>query len=263
MKQELASSSRTVALSLDVWTSEKQIAIMGIIGHRISFEFEKREELFEFTDICGMHPGENLAEIMMRMLEELDVATKLLTITGDNAARNGTLCDSLHAELLKKYGDKDDQFGIRPLVRSRGRQSFIPCLAYFINLICRDVLAFLRAGSAREANAILDEMTTQSSPKFISTHSTKGAIMKIRLLILWISRSPQHRQSWKEMSPGKRVGYDVDTRWNATYIMIADGLRLQKELAQFAQMHPEVHALQLTDIEWSILQQVAKVLKSF
>ncbi|KAJ9480587.1 hypothetical protein PENNAL_c0164G05839 [Penicillium nalgiovense] len=263
VKQELARSSRTLALSLDVWTSENQIAIMGIIGHWISPEFEKREELLEFTDICGPHSGENLAEIVMKMLEELDVAPKLLTITGDNAANNGTLCDSLHAELLKKYDDKNDQFRIRPLMRFRGRQSFIPCLAHVINLICRDVLASLRAGSAREAKIILDEMTTESSPTFTSAHSTKGAIMKIRLLILWIARSPQRRQSWKELSPGKQVGYDVDTRWNSTYIMIADALRLQKELGQFVRMHPEVHALQLTDNEWSILQQVAKVLKPF
>ncbi|KAJ5981346.1 hypothetical protein N7522_013767 [Penicillium canescens] len=121
VKEELASSSRTLALSLDVWTSENQIAIMGIIGHWISPEFEKREELLEFTDICGPHSGENLAEIVIRMLEELDVAPKLLTITGDNAANNGTLCDSLHAELLKNYDDKDDQFRIRPLMRFRGR----------------------------------------------------------------------------------------------------------------------------------------------
>jgi hypothetical protein len=45
---------------------------MGIMGHWISPEFEKREELLEFTDICGPHSRENLAEIVMRMLEELD-----------------------------------------------------------------------------------------------------------------------------------------------------------------------------------------------
>ena len=45
--------------------------------------------------------------------------------------------------------------------------------------------------------------------------------------------------------------------------MIADALRLQKKLGQFVRMHPEVHALQLTNNEWSILQQVAKVLKRF
>jgi hypothetical protein len=148
MKQELASSSRTLALSLNVWTSENQIAIMGIIGHSISPEFEKREELLKFTNICRPHSGENLAEIVMRMLEELDVAPKLLTIIGDNTANNGTLCDSLYAQLLKKYDDKNDQFRIRPLIRFRGRSSFIPCLAYIINLICRDVLASLKASLA-------------------------------------------------------------------------------------------------------------------
>ncbi|KAJ5752721.1 hypothetical protein N7520_009638 [Penicillium odoratum] len=197
------------------------------------------------------------------MLDELDIAPKLLTITGDNAGNNGTLCDSLHDQLLKKYDNDDDRFRIRPLMRFRGRQSFIPCLAHILNLICKDVLASLKAGSAREAKAILDDMAIHVSPSFNSLHSTKGAIMKIRLLKLWIARSPQRRQNWKEISPSKQVSYDVDTRWNSTYIMIQDALRLQTELGQFVRIHPEVQALQLTDGDWSTLQQVAKVLKPF
>lgn len=263
VKEKLAISSRTLALSLDVWTSENQIAIMGIMGHWISPEFEKREELLEFTDINGPHSGENLAEIVLKMLEELDIAPKLLTITGDNAGNNGTLCDSLHDELLKKYDNDDDRFRIRPLMRFRGRQSFIPCLAHVLNLICKDVLASLRAGSAREAKAMLDDLAVNTSSAFNSLHSTKGAIMKIRLLTLWIARSPQRRQDWKEVSPGKQVSYDIDTRWNSTYVMIQDALRLQTELGQFVRIHPEVQALQLTDDEWSTLQQVAKILKPF
>ena len=70
VKNELARSSRTLALSLDVWTSENQIAIMGIIGHWISPDFEKREELLEFTEINGPHSGENLAEVVLKMLDE-------------------------------------------------------------------------------------------------------------------------------------------------------------------------------------------------
>lgn len=222
VKEELARSSRPLALSLDVWTSENQIAIMGILGHWITPDFEKRDELLEFTEINGPHSGENLAEVVLKMLAELDIAPKLLTITGDNAGNNGTLCDSLHDQLLKKYDNDDDRFCIRPLMRFRGRPSFIPCLAHILNLICKDVLASLRAGSAREAKAILDDMAIHTSPAFNSVHSTKGAIMKIRLLTLWIARSPQRRQDWKEVSPGKQVSYDVDTRWNSTYIMIQD-----------------------------------------
>lgn len=127
------------------------------------------------------------------MLEELDIVPKLLTITGDNAGNNRTLCGSLHADLLKIYDDKDDCFRTRPLMRFRGRQSFIPCLSYVINLICKDVLVSLRAGSAQETKLILDEMTTQGSQMFSFAHSTNGAIMKIRLLTLWIARSPRRR----------------------------------------------------------------------
>ncbi|KAJ5848339.1 hypothetical protein N7455_012296 [Penicillium solitum] len=143
-----------------------------------------RDELLELTEINGPHSGENLAEVVLKMLAELDIAPKLLTITGDNAGNNGTLCDSLHDQLLKKYDNDDDRFRIRPLMRFRGRPSFIPCLAYILNLICKDVLASLRAGSAREVKAILDDMAIHTSPAFNSIHSTKGAIIKIRLLTL-------------------------------------------------------------------------------
>jgi hypothetical protein len=49
----------------------------------------------------GPHSGENLAEILLATLEELEIAPKLLTITGDNVGNNETLCDFLHTELLK------------------------------------------------------------------------------------------------------------------------------------------------------------------
>lgn len=36
---------------------------MGIIGHWISPEFEKREGLLEFSDIFGLHSRKNLAQM--------------------------------------------------------------------------------------------------------------------------------------------------------------------------------------------------------
>ncbi|KAF7184345.1 hypothetical protein CNMCM7691_005097 [Aspergillus felis] len=197
------------------------------------------------------------------MLIELKIAPKLLTITGDNAGNNGTLCDFLHTELLRAYDDADDQFRMKPLMRFRGRSSFIPCLAHIINLICKDVLASLKAGSAREAKAMLDELAIQKDQTFTSTHGTKGAIIKVRLLTLWIARSPQRHQDWKEVSPNKQVNYDINTQWNSTYIIISDTLQLRKELTQFIHSHPEVYILQLINNEWVILEQLAKVLKPF
>jgi len=263
MKQDLARSCCTIALSLDIWTSEHQLAIFSVIGHWITPDFEKREELLEFTELHGPHSGENMAHILLTMLEELEIVPKLLTITGDNAGNNGTLCDALHADLLKTYDDEDDQFRMKPLMRFHGRKSYIRCLAHIINLICKDVLASLKAGSAREAKAILDELATQRDPSFTSASSVKSVIVKIRLLVLWIARSPQRRQEWKKVSPTKKISYDVDNRWNSTYNMVSDAIRLRKELTLFIRSHMDVQALQLADDEWSTLQQIQKVLQPF
>ena len=101
--------------------------------------------------------GENMPEIVHTLLQELEVAPKLLTITGDNASNNGTLCDTLYAELHKGYDDEDSAFRMQPLMRFHGRQSFIRCLPHVINLVCKEILAHLGAGSAKEAKATLDE----------------------------------------------------------------------------------------------------------
>jgi hypothetical protein len=159
-----------------------------------------------------------------------EIAHKLLTITGDNAGNNLTLCDFLHAALSKSFEEEDHPFRLKPLMRFRGRASFIPCLAHVINLICKDILASLKAGSAHEAQVIFESLPAQKSQSSERELSTKSAIVKIRLLVLWISDSPQRKQAWKAVSPSKQISYDVDTRWNSTYIMISDAIRLRKEV---------------------------------
>lgn len=263
LQRDLAVSCSTVALSLDLWASEHEKPIVGIIGHWITPDFEKREELLEFTEIHEAHSRENLTEVFLPMLEELQIAQKLLTVTGDNAGNSKTLCDSLHAELLKTYGDENDQSRLKPLMQFRGRDSFIPCLAHIINLVCADILQALKAGTVREANKTLDDLEAQKTQSFANTFTTKSAIVKIRLLVLWIARSPERRREWRKVSPSKQISYDVDTRWNSTFTMISEALHLRKEATQFTQSCPDVHALQLHDNEWSRLQQMYKVLRPF
>jgi hypothetical protein len=88
---ELAQTCSTIALSLDVWTSKNHKAILGIIGHWVSPDFEYQERVLEFSELEGFHSGENMAESLQRMLVELRIEEKLLTITADNASNNETL----------------------------------------------------------------------------------------------------------------------------------------------------------------------------
>jgi hypothetical protein len=142
------------------------------------------------------------------MLAELDIAPKLLIIIGSNAGNNGTLYDSLHDQLLKNYDNDDGRFRIRPLMRFRGRPSFIPCLAHILNLIYKDVLASSRAGSARAAKSILDDMAIHTSLAFNSLHSTKGAIMKTQqcLRCLGPPKAPSERGDYAMADAVERKG---------------------------------------------------------
>jgi hypothetical protein len=62
LKQDLAYTCHSISLSLDLWTSENQVSFLGVIGHWLTHDFEKREELLDFIEIEGRHSGENLAE---------------------------------------------------------------------------------------------------------------------------------------------------------------------------------------------------------
>ena len=168
LKLDLAKQCSSIALSLDTWTSEHQLSIMAVIGHWITPSFEKREALLDFVELVGPHSGENMAFAVMNLLQELDIAPKLLTITGDNAGNNGTMCDTLHAELSQLYDDEDSEFRLRPLMRFRGRQSFIRCLAHVINLICKDILSHFGAGSVRRPRRLWTGLALQKA----SCHST-------------------------------------------------------------------------------------------
>ena len=114
-------------------------------------------------ELPGAHSGENMAAVVLDMLQELDIAPKLLTVTGDNAGNNGTMCDTLYVELSKSYDNEDREFRLKPLMRFHGRPSFIRCLAHVINLICKDILARFGAGSTKEAKTILDQVSTTRS----------------------------------------------------------------------------------------------------
>lgn len=160
---------------------------MAVIGYWITPGFEKREALLEFMELVGPHSGENMTFAVVNLLQELDIAPKILTITGDNAGNNGTMCDTLHVALSKLYDDEDTEFRLRHLMRFHGRSSFIRCLAHIINLICKDILSHFSAGSVREAKATLDQISVAKSqlPLNLGSDTSRDSYMFDR----WCSAS--------------------------------------------------------------------------
>jgi hAT family C-terminal dimerisation region len=200
-------------------------------------------------------------------LTELKLKQKLFTITGDNAGNNGTLCDTLFKSLVKQFDDTHNPLSLKPQMRFHGKESWIRCFAHVIALICNDVLNDLKAGTSKAAKKLLDDWEKEFSDinYEIPMDESRSSIAKVRLLNLWILRSPGREQDWSNMPKTikRRPIYDVDTRWNAMYDMILQYLDLCDEYEAFIATHPQTKHLKLTNEEKLALHQIAFVLKPF
>ena len=103
------------------------IPILAVIGHWISPNFELQAAILEFQQLRGIHSGENMAEVVYEVLQDLNLKHKLLAVTGDSASNNGTLVEHLHEQLLDEFDNElDKDIGnLKPLMWFKGQKSYI------------------------------------------------------------------------------------------------------------------------------------------
>ena len=187
--QDLAISSQTIALSLDGWTSKNDISILGVIGHWLTEDFIYKERVLEFAEIEGPKSRENMAGIILDLLQELDIECKVISITGDNASNNETLMDVVESGLLERFPGKDN---LSNTPRFHGQTSYIRCIAHVLNRIVKSILKTLNSGDRISANEAIELVSTG---QYINT--TDSALARLRVLIIWISRSPERKSQWR------------------------------------------------------------------
>jgi tRNA uridine 5-carbamoylmethylation protein Kti12 len=91
-------------------------------------------------------------------------------------------------------------------------------------------------------------------------------LARLRILALWIHRSPQQRQKWNEVCKiinlsNKYIEYDVDTRWNSTFRMLDDALKARYQVDKFLQLQTDFP--RFTTGDWSRLSQIHNILSKF
>ena len=79
--KEMLSSVRRVLLTIDGWTPDNHISLLGITIHWINNEWMLRECVLALKKLEGEHSGEYLAKVLRTVLKEFSLEKKVQILT--------------------------------------------------------------------------------------------------------------------------------------------------------------------------------------
>lgn len=130
LKDLLAQIPGKMSITLDGWTSRNVLPFLAIRGHWLDIDFNYHSILFDFSYIHGKHSGWKHSCIFRDCLSRLNIPiSKILGVTGDNAASNDTFFDWMTEHGLSKLLNQ------------------LRCLCHVFNLAAQDFLALLKVSN--------------------------------------------------------------------------------------------------------------------
>lgn len=92
---DIQNSLSKIHITVDLWTSGNYKSILGVVGHYIATDGLLKHNVLGVRELEGDHSGENQAKVVIAVILDFQIATKLGFFVGDNDSKNDTLCASL------------------------------------------------------------------------------------------------------------------------------------------------------------------------
>lgn len=89
-----------IHLTVDLWSSPNSLAILGVVAHYISDSGQLEHTVLALQEVAGKHSGKNQSAIIMEVIQDFGIASKIGYFVMDNATNNDTLVASLSASKL-------------------------------------------------------------------------------------------------------------------------------------------------------------------
>ncbi|CAG7824610.1 unnamed protein product, partial [Allacma fusca] len=101
IKTSLLDSPEKISLVVDCWSTKSMKSFQGILATWVDSDWNYQQVVLDLDVLHHSHSGKNLAESMFRVINEFEIAHKILTVTCDNASNMDTMMEEL-ARLLKE-----------------------------------------------------------------------------------------------------------------------------------------------------------------
>jgi hypothetical protein len=256
VKTELDQSQSRIHISFDLWTSPNQRAFVGVVGHYLNKDIQCQSTLIGLRRLRGSHSGENIAEAIIPILQDYEIANKLGCFMSDNAETNDVAIRLILSQL-------------RPDIQNPGTRR-VRCLGHILNLAAKAFL-FGKDPDSFEVEANTANTLSQLQ-KVQELWRRKGALGKYHNTCAFIRATPQRRDAFTNCCVGLdedklnelMVILDNSTRWNSILLSLQRGLTLKQRIQLFTIQHKrEIGPDCLDDEDWELINDIVIALAPF
>ena len=179
IKEELVNARSRIHISADLWTSPNSFTLDSIIVHYLDKSLKVQSILIGMRRVHGAHSGENIAEAMILVLQDFDIAPRLGYYIGDNHGANDT-------EICRR---------LRPDIKDPDSRR-VRCLGHILNLAVEAFLFGTDSGGdeSKRSKAHIEELR--------KLWRKKGLIGRLHNTVLHIRVSPERREEFLEVLKG-------------------------------------------------------------
>ena len=190
IRQLSAEAKSRIHISFDLWTSPNGYALCGICAHFVEKKGSNCSVLIGMKRMKGSHGGENIAEVVIPVLIDYQIAPRLGVFVADNADLNDAAIRSILHELRPELSIDDR--------RSR-------CLGHTINLAAKAFIFGKETDAFKALVDSVDETDALDSDKMRWARAAwreRGPIGKFHNMVTFIRSSPQRREAFKRSIVG-------------------------------------------------------------
>ena len=239
IRDALAAANSKIHLICDAWTSPNGYAVWGVQASFLDNQYRKQELLIGLERLRKDHKGNTLALATLNVAEFFGILKKLGYLVMDNASSNDTLVETIESEMEERA------------VQWNAEQHRIRCFGHIVNLAA--------------AAFIYQEVTDENLPAEDDDDEWLrfGCLGKLHNIIVYIQRSPQRRERFRDLAESLNLHRDNKTRWNSWYISIERACKpvVKQGLMTFCDEEQELRAERLSPEDWDTLIEIKAFLQ--